>query len=78
MNRKIVTFPSVHQALKAEKVLRSAGISIDAINTPRHLSKDCGISLRFAEMDEPQVVTLLSVNTVNYAGIYEYRRREDG
>lgn len=67
---KIVTFASVHQALRAEKVLREQGIPISVINTPREVSSDCGISLSFAEMLEPRVIKALQARAVQYRGVY--------
>lgn len=68
--QKIVTFPSVHHALKAEKLLREKNIPAAAINTPRHISSDCGICLRFEEDLELAVKKALQEGGVEYQGIY--------
>jgi hypothetical protein len=72
MKEKIMTFESVHQTLKAEKALRLAGFKTNAINTPRRLSSDCGISLRFAGADEPSIVGELEKSAIKHKGIYDY------
>ncbi len=71
MSIKIVTFPSVHHALKAERLLKKKDIEIRVINTPRHVSSDCGICLRFDDENEKQVVGSFQEGHVEYAGIYE-------
>jgi len=43
----VVLVPSVSHALRAEKVLVSAGLTVRLIPTPRQLSSDCGTAIRF-------------------------------
>jgi len=43
----IVLFDTTQAAIKAEKVLDQAGIKTKLIPVPRHISANCGISLRF-------------------------------
>jgi hypothetical protein len=38
---------STSHAIRAEKLLRTAGIACKLIPTPRELSSDCGICVRF-------------------------------
>jgi hypothetical protein len=75
---KIVTFESVHQALKAEKAVRSAGLKADAISVPRHLSSDCGIALRFDDSIEEPVIKIMCDNEINFRGIYPETNTEPG
>ena len=42
----VILFPSVHFALRAEKLVKAKGISHKLIPVPRHLSSDCGVCLR--------------------------------
>jgi hypothetical protein len=44
---QVVLFLSVSHALRAEKLLKEAGIPCKLIPVPRHLSSDCGVCLRF-------------------------------
>jgi len=67
---RIVTFKSVHQALKAEKVVRAAGLKADAISVPRHLSSDCGIALKIDDSIEESVINIMCDNGINFRGIY--------
>lgn len=54
----IILFDTTQAAIKAEKVLMSAGISIKLIPVPRHISHNCGIAIRFelGFMDEVRSV----------------------
>lgn len=48
----VITFPSVHNALRAEKVLKAAGIAVALIPVPRELSGSCeGLAARLAGAD---------------------------
>ena len=38
--------PSTSHALKAEQLLKKAGCECKLIPVPRHLSSDCGVSVR--------------------------------
>jgi hypothetical protein len=58
-NFGVVLFHSVHGALKAEKVLLSAGVQHKLIPVPRHLSSNCGFCLRFNWGDRETVEHLL-------------------
>jgi len=51
----VFLFPSVSYALKAEKILKAAGISHKLIPVPRHISSDCGVCLRVAADLQPDV-----------------------
>ena len=41
----VVVFESVHQAIRAEKILQEIGIAYDMIPTPREISASCGQSI---------------------------------
>ncbi|MCX7635246.1 MAG: DUF3343 domain-containing protein [Syntrophales bacterium] len=42
----VLLFPSVSHVLKAEKILKEAGLPFKLVPVPRHLSSDCGVCLR--------------------------------
>lgn len=71
MPDRIVTFKSVHGALKAERAIREAGFKADAISVPRHLSSDCGIALKIDDTIEESVVSVMRENEISYRGIYQ-------
>jgi hypothetical protein len=69
---RIVTFESVHGALKAERAIRAAGLKADAVSVPRRLSSDCGIALRFDAENEQDIIKELAEEDVSYRGIYDH------
>jgi len=66
----VILFHSAAHALRAEKVLQGAGIPNKMIPTPRQLSSDCGMSLRFNRADEARVAGILAEQKVPINGIH--------
>jgi hypothetical protein len=66
----VVLFHSTAHALRAEKVLLQAGFKIKMIPTPRQLSSDCGMALRFDQREEGRVAAELAQNQVPTNGIH--------
>jgi hypothetical protein len=66
----VVLFHSAAHALRAEKVLLGAGVPNKMIPTPRQLSTDCGMSLRFDRGAEDQVARVLAEQKVPTNGIH--------
>jgi hypothetical protein len=67
---RVVLFHSTAHAMRAEKVLLGAGLRIKMIPTPRKLSSNCGMALRFDCQDEQRVAATLADNRVPTNGIY--------
>jgi hypothetical protein len=66
----VVLFHSTAHAIRAEKVLQRAGFKIKMIPTPRQISSDCGMALRFGRAEEGQVAATLEENKVPINGIH--------
>lgn len=66
----VVLFHSTAHAIRAEKVLQQAGLPIKMIPTPRQISSDCGMALRFARPDTELVAATLEKNRVPINGIH--------
>jgi hypothetical protein len=66
----VVLFHSTSHALRAEKMLVQAGFKIKMIPTPRQLSSDCGLALRFDRSDQGRIAATLDQNRVPISGIH--------
>ena len=55
----VVLFHTTSAALRSEKVLQRAGLTVKLIPTPRQFSSDCGIALRFDQAELTRVQSLL-------------------
>jgi len=52
-------FNSVHKVMRAEKVLKDAGVDVRVVPVPRSLSSDCGLALLFPWEDRETCVQAL-------------------
>ena len=60
----VILFPSIHYALRAEKLMKERGISYKLIPVPRHLSSDCGVCLRIPWDRKEEVLDILAQASV--------------
>ncbi len=67
----VVLFNTTSSAMQAEAVLTRAGMPVKMIPTPRELSSDCGLALRFTWTSAEDVQKLLEKMCVETAGIHE-------
>jgi hypothetical protein len=66
----VALFDSTSQVMRGERVLGQAGVRVKMIPTPRQISSDCGMALRFDREESDRVVTILSENSVPVRGVY--------
>lgn len=57
---------STSLAIRAEKVCKKARLKVKLIPTPRHISSDCGIVLRFEEKDRDAVRKVFCDSRIEY------------
>jgi hypothetical protein len=67
----VVLFYTTSSVMRAEKVLKKADINVKLIPTPRELSSDCGIALRFDWEQAESIEAILDEAHVEIAGVYE-------
>jgi len=65
----VVLFGSTQRVLKAEKILKKAGLTIKLIPVPRQISSDCGVCLRFLWGDQSRVEYLLTSEGMDLDGV---------
>jgi len=66
----VALFDSTSQVMRGARVLGQAGVRVKMIPTPRQISSDCGMALRFDREESDRVVTILSENRVPVKGVY--------
>jgi hypothetical protein len=62
----VVLFPGTQAAIRAEKLLANDGREVKLVPTPRHLSSDCGVALRFSWHEMAEVVNRLKNASVDF------------
>ncbi|MGQ9599477.1 MAG: DUF3343 domain-containing protein [Anaerolineae bacterium] len=66
----MILFHSTAHAIRAESVLKRAGVPIKMIPTPRQLSSDCGMALRLGREATNRAAAILAEHKVPVQGIY--------
>jgi hypothetical protein len=72
-NDFIAVFHSIHRVMKAEKILKGAGVPILLIPAPREISSDCGLALRYTPDDAERIQDLLFGQDLPPAEVYQYQ-----
>ena len=70
MAQGVILFPSIHFALRAEKMMKQKGILHKLIPVPRHLSSDCGVCLRIPWEKKEEVLGILAQSAVKVDGAH--------
>jgi len=65
----IILFHTTASAIRAENTLVAAGMTVRLIPTPRELSSDCGVALRFDGSQAERARALLAAARVACAAI---------
>jgi hypothetical protein len=66
----VATFFTTHAALRAEGLLKQAGIPGRLIPAPRDLSPDCTVALAFPAWQKDRVQAILSDGGIEASGIH--------
>jgi hypothetical protein len=67
----VILLYSTSYAIRAETVLREAGIRSKLIPVPRHLSSDCGVCVRIERPDREVAQQALEAAKVEIEGIHD-------
>ncbi|MDO9585557.1 MAG: DUF3343 domain-containing protein [Syntrophales bacterium] len=57
---EVALFEPLSHAMRAEKILKEAGVPCKLIPIPRHISSDCGACLKFAPNFRKQIEEALA------------------
>lgn len=68
INHYVILFYTIHDVLKAEKILKQHTISHELVPVPRNLSSDCGMCVKL-QNDIEKALPLLS--KLEIAGCYD-------
>lgn len=66
----LISFISVHDAVRAEHLLDEAGIKVAARPTPREIDLSCGHSLLLAADDQAAALAILAGNAARWSKLY--------
>ena len=67
----VILLHATSHALRAEKIIRKAGISCKLIPVPRQFSSDCGVCLRLKQQDIEKAVNTLKEANIEIDNVHE-------
>ena len=67
----VILFHTTSAAMRSEKVLERGNVDVKLIPTPRELSSECGIAMRFDWKLVDHIRDLLDEAQVEVAGIHQ-------
>jgi len=70
-NNSVILVHATSHALRAEKLVKQAGISCRLIPVPRRLSSDCGVCLRVKQADRDVVEQLLTDSRLEIESVHD-------
>lgn len=68
----VVTFYNSSQAMRAERLIREAGIPCQTIPGPREISANCGVALAFDYARRGEVEALLAGVRDSHEAVHHY------
>lgn len=74
--RCLFVFESVHQVMKAEKLLKGQGVKIDLIPMPREISSDCGVAIELPWGSKKEALDFLQEHRLSIFACYTKRHRK--
>lgn len=66
----VLIFSSIHQVMRAEKLLKGKGIEIDLIPVPREISSDCGVAIELLWEDRQAALSVLQGSSISILEFY--------
>jgi len=68
---RLLSFASVHHAIRAEKLLLAVGIVVAPVPVPREIGISCGQCLLFMATDQPQALITLQDHQVQWSKLFK-------
>jgi hypothetical protein len=68
----VVTFPSVHHAIKLEAKLKGQGFPLRLVPVPREISSSCGVAAKVKDTNVDDIKALIAKNGLEFDAIYIY------
>ena len=66
----VILFTSIHQVLRAEKILKGKRVGINLIPVPREISSDCGVAIELSLETKSEALRLLEESGVPISACY--------
>jgi len=74
----MITFPTVHHALKFEAVFKETKTGVQLVPVPREISSSCGVAAKVFASNFKLVISSMENNRLEYDAIYVYQASGKG
>ena len=74
MDFYVIVFKSTHHAIAATRFLKNKNYKFDVIPTPRMVTHDCGLAIKFAEEDLERIKESIKISEIEAEGIYKIQK----
>jgi hypothetical protein len=68
----VAVFHSIHRVMKAEKILQSERLDVMLIPTPRELTSDCGMALKYSKALSEAVASVLRQHGMTFEELWVF------
>lgn len=68
---RLLSFQSVHEAIRAQDVYEKAGLPVKGVPTPRDIDISCGVCLLYFSKDEQQILSLAQEKDIEWSFCYD-------
>lgn len=74
----IISFNSTHHAIRTEKLLMDAGLTVITLPTPREIAASCGLSIKFDFENLDRVNEIMNENNLERRGVFHINKDSNG
>lgn len=67
----VILLHATSHAIRAEKLIKKAGITCKLIPVPRHLSSDCGVCIRLEQSNSKEAINILEEANIELEGVHD-------
>ena len=75
MKYAIITFNTIHFAMKAQKALLTKNATFEFVPVPKEISSDCGVCIRIPWTDKDTISQIIKENEVTILDIHAWERQ---
>ena len=69
----VLTFPSTHQALKFERLVKDSGQECQLMPVPRQISSSCGLAAKVEHLGLKQLLAQIQRLNIEYDAVYKFQ-----
>lgn len=77
MDFYVIVFETTHHAIAASRVFKDKNYNFDIIPTPRMITNNCGLAIKFGEEDLEKIKESIKESNIKMKNIYKIQKVGD-